>query len=97
MSLAVPALRARYLGYGKDIAANWLVWSKLAPLAQQWQALIGADVKSDTRKLFSTEAFTRSLTVDNFEPGFGPTAPPSMSLKNFVEQRHEYLVKYAAR
>jgi len=32
--------------------------------------------------------------VDNFEPGFGPTAPPAMSLKSFVEQRRKFLLNY---
>jgi len=92
--LAVPALRARYLAYIRDIAENWLDWKKIGPLITQWQSVIAADVKADTRKLFSTEAFTRSVTVDNFEPGFGPTAPPSLSLKSFMEQRRAYLLKY---
>jgi hypothetical protein len=92
--LAVPALRARYLGYVRDVAEHWLDWNQIGPLVQQWQSLIAADVKADTRKIFSTDAFTRSITQDNFEPGFGPTAPPSMSLKNFVEQRRAYLLNY---
>ena len=91
--LAVPALRARYTAYVKDIAKNWLDWNKIGPLTQQWQSLIAADVKADHRKIFSTAAFTKSVTEDNVERGFGPTAPPSMSLKSFVEQRRAYLLK----
>jgi hypothetical protein len=92
--LQVPSLRARYLADIHDIARDWLIWSRIAPLAQQYQSLIAADVRSDTRKIFSTEAFTKSITADNFEPGYGPTAPPLISLKNFVEQRREYLLNY---
>ena len=92
--LAVPSLRARYLANLRDIAQNWLDWNKLGPLIAQWQGVIAADVKADTKKIFSTEAFTKAVTVDNFEPGFGPTASPSMSLKSFIEQRREYLLKY---
>lgn len=91
--LAVPALRAKYVGYVKDIARNWLDWNKLRPLVNQWQSLIAADVKADNRKLMSTEAFSKAVTQDHFEPGFGPTGPPSMSLKSFVEQRRAYLLK----
>ena len=91
--LAVPALRARYVGYVKDIAQNWMDWKKMGPLVAQWQSLIAADVKSDHRKIFSTEAFTKAVTQDGFEPGFGPTAPPAMSLKSFMEQRRAYLLK----
>jgi hypothetical protein len=91
--LAVPALRARYVEYVKDIARNWLDWNKLGPLVDKWQSLIAADMKTDNRKLLSTEAFTKAVTVDRFEPGFGPTGPPSMSLKSFAEQRRAYLLK----
>ena len=92
--LAVPALRTRYLADMRDIASNWLDWNKLEPLAKQFQSVIAADVKADTRKIFSTAAFTRSVTEDEFEPGFGPTAPPRMSLKSFIEQRRAYLLNY---
>jgi hypothetical protein len=69
----------------------------MGPLVQQFQSVIAADVKADTRKIFSTEAFTKSITQDNFEPGFGPTAPPSMSLKSFFEQRRAYLLSYGVK
>jgi hypothetical protein len=91
--LAVPALKTRYVGYVKDIAQNWFDWKKIGPLVAQWQASIAADVKVDTRKIFSTEAFTKAVTVDGFEPGRGPTAPPNLSLKTFFEQRRAYLLK----
>jgi hypothetical protein len=94
--LAVPALRTRYLGYVRDIADRWLDWNRIGPLVAQWQSLIANEVKADTRKIFSTAAFTQSVTQDRFEPGFGPTAPPSMSLKNFVDQRRAYLLTYQA-
>jgi hypothetical protein len=55
--LAVPALQARYLGYLRDIAQRHMNWTTIAPRARQHQALIAADVKADTRKLYSTEAF----------------------------------------
>lgn len=93
--LVVPALRERYLGYVRDIATKWLDWQKLGPIAQGYQALIADDVKKDTRKLDSYEAFTKSLTEDTEEEGFrGPRR--SMSLKSFVEQRREYLLNLSA-
>jgi hypothetical protein len=92
--LAVPTLRARYLAYMRSMAETWLDWKKIAPLAGQWQAMIAADVAGDTRKLDSTEAFTRALTQDTQGPGFGPL--PRMSLKSFIEKRREYLLKSTA-
>lgn len=90
----MPALRARYLGYVRDIAENWLVWSKLGPLAQQYQALIAADVKADTHKLYPLEAFTKGATEDVEAEGFrGPRR--NQSLKSFVEQRRVFLLNHA--
>jgi len=90
--LAVPALRARYLGYVREIASTWLDWSKLGPLAQRYHSLIAAEVKADTRKLVSTEDFARNLTED---PTGGRGPGGRISLKNFADQRRAFLLKQA--
>jgi len=59
--LAVPALRARYLGYVRDIAERWLQWRVLEPIVTSAQALIADDVRTDTRKLDTFEAFERGV------------------------------------
>ena len=82
--LAVPALRAKYLGYVREIAEKWLDWNKLGPLAAKYQSVIAEDVKLDTRKLYATEAFETGLTGEN-------------SLKTFVDKRREYLLKVTPR
>jgi hypothetical protein len=79
--LAVPALRARYVAHVRDIAERWLDWKKLGPLAKSYQAVIADEVKLDTRKLYSTEAFESGL--DGGED----------SLRRFVEARREFLLK----
>ena len=76
--LAVPALRARYLTYVREIATKWLDWRTLGPLAQKYQALIAADVRADTRKLDTFEAFESGV----------------QALKSFAERRREYLLNY---
>jgi spore coat protein CotH len=81
--LAVPALRAKYLGYVREIADKWLDWRTLEPLIKQYQSLIAADVKADTRKLYTTERFTSG--VDRGDD----------SLKNFVDRRRAFLLKAA--
>lgn len=90
--MAVPSLRARYLGYVRAIAEEWLNWGKLGELAQGYHALIRDDVRTDTHKLDSFEAFTRGLDepAAGEQPGRGRRA--STSLKSFVEQRREYLL-----
>ena len=76
--LAVPALRARYMTYVKQIATKWLDWNTLGPIAQKYQALIAADVKTDTRKLDTFEAFQTGLET----------------LKAFATTRRTYLLNY---
>lgn len=91
--LAVPALRARYLGLIREIAEKWLDWNKLGPLAQQYHSLIALDVKADTRKLDSTEDFMKGLTEDIEGKGEGPGGGGTISLKTFAEQRRAFLFR----
>lgn len=58
--LAVPALRAKYLEYVRDVATTWLDWDRLGPIVSATQAMVDADVRTDTRKLTSYESFLRS-------------------------------------
>jgi hypothetical protein len=78
--LAVPALRARYVGYVRDIAEHWLDWTTLEPLVTQYQALIAADVRADTHKLSGI-------------PGFESAA---VDLKKFADERRAFLLNHAA-
>ena len=91
--LAVPKLRKLYLGYVREIAERWLDWKKIEPIAEQYQSLIASDVKADTRKLDSFEAFTAGVKEDSEEDG--PRGPRRrLSLKSFVEQRRAFLLEY---
>ena len=38
--LAAPELRARYLGYVRDIAEKWLDWNRLGPVVEQYREVI---------------------------------------------------------
>lgn len=79
--LAVPALRAKYLGYVKDIATKWLDWKTLGPLATKHQALIAADVQADPHKLDTYEAFQSGVTA----------------LRAFADARRAYLLSYVEK
>lgn len=79
--LAVPALKDRYLAYVKDIAEKWLDWKTVGPMVQGYQALIAEDVKADTKKLYSSEAFEADVAA-----GEG-------SLKSFLDKRRAFLLK----
>ena len=37
------------------IAHRWLDWQTVEPRVRAWQSLIAAEVKLDTRKLYSTD------------------------------------------
>lgn len=89
--LAVPSLRTRYLGYLKDIATNWLDWRRLGPIALKYQALVDADVRADTRKLETYEAF-RTLVERDMKTGNATI----MGLKTFADERRAFLLNYPA-
>lgn len=90
--LAVPKFRARYLGYVRHMAENWLDWNKLGPIAKQYHALIADEVKRDTKKLDSFEQFESSLEE---VPGDSAGQGRISSLKAFVDQRRTYLLNHA--
>jgi spore coat protein CotH len=79
--LAVPSLRTRYLGYVREIGDKWLDWRTLEPIVRQYQSLIAADVKADTRKLYPYERFESDIDRGD------------SSLKSFVDRRRAFLLK----
>jgi len=91
--LSVPSLRTRYLRHVHDMADKWLNWDRLAPLATQYQTLINADVKSDTRKLSSYESFTNNVAGVIRSEG-QERRGPAMTLKSFAEQRRAFLLQH---
>ncbi len=80
--LAIPALRERYLGYVNEVATRWLDWDTLGPRVEQWRGLIADDVRLDTRKLYSTQAFEESIDG------------PRESLREFIEERRAFLLAW---
>jgi hypothetical protein len=91
--LAAPALRARYLGFVRDIARDWLDWNKLGPIATRLHAQIDHEVEIDTRKLDTYENFKRGLTDDILSQGMRGSSY-LIGLKNFADQRREYLLDH---
>lgn len=91
--VAVPALRTRYLRYVKDMATTWLDWQRLGPIALKFQALVDADVKADTRKLDSYEAF-RTLVEGDLETKGARGPVTTIGLKTFADRRRAFLLNY---
>lgn len=81
--LAVPALRAKYLAYVREIADKSLDWKVIGPVAARYRALIGDEVARDTRKLYSTDAFQQT-TSEELLLG---------TLRQFFEQRRAFLLR----
>ncbi len=79
--LAVPALRARYLRYVREIAEQWLDWRTLEPIVRLHHALIADAVRADTKKLYTFQAFESGVTEG------------SESLKSFVDRRRAFLLQ----
>jgi hypothetical protein len=79
--LAVPALRAKYIGFVREIAQKSLDWSVLGPVVKQYRDLVADDVARETHKLFSTEQFLNSTADDG-------------SLRSFVDRRREFLLAW---
>jgi hypothetical protein len=91
--LAVPSLRIRYSQYVRDITEKWLDWKRVGPLVEQYHSLIAAEVKADTRKIDSFEAFTNGVAKDTQQSGgFRGFRGGQISLKSFVEQRRAFLL-----
>jgi hypothetical protein len=79
--LAVPALRARYLGYVREIAERHMDWKNIEPLVRRLRGLIADELRADTRKLYTYEAFVEGLGASD------------KSLKRFVDDRRAFLLK----
>lgn len=91
--LAVPALRQRYLHHVRTIAEQSLDWNKLEPLVNQCRVLIEKEVEADTRKLDSIDAFRAALGDGGAQAAAGARRP-GMPIKQFVQQRREYLLSH---
>ncbi len=85
--LAVPDLRQKYLQRVYQIAESSLDWKTLGPVVAGYRQLIEEEVKADTRKLATLEAF-QLATVDKAD------GERHQGLRAFVETRREYLLDY---
>lgn len=75
-------LRSRYLAHVRTIAEESLDWDRLEPVIDSYRRLIDADVESDTRRLYSYDAFVEGVA------GVG------LSLKRFIQERRDYLLAH---
>lgn len=83
--LNVPEYQQQYLQNLRDIA-QMLEWENLGPQVAQMRDLIEDEVKLDTRKLSTIEAF-RAATDQK-------AGPESQGLKAFSDQRSAFLLNH---
>ena len=89
--LSLPHWRTRYANYLSQITNDSLLWSKLGPVAKEYQDLIAAEVRQETHKPFSYERFVQELDQDPAQ-GSG-RQDEKQSLKSFLMIRRSYLLK----
>jgi hypothetical protein len=91
--LAVPELRRKYLANVKTIAEKWLDWNTLQPMVETYVSLIDAEVKADTKKLTSYDAFRQAVSFEPVPVGDGGIRT-RLSLRSFAEQRRAFLLNH---
>lgn len=85
----------------RAIAENWLDWEKTGPLVHRYRALIEDDVKTDTRKLDSTQAFVEGIDGGGQASGADAAGRAgasggARSLQSFFERRRAFLLQHPA-
>lgn len=85
--LNVPKWKARYIAHGRTVVDEWLDWEVLEPIINEYHELIDTEVQKDDKKLYRYEDFKGSAD--------GQAGRRSSSLKQFVTQRREFLLKHS--
>lgn len=84
--MASPRLKARYLAHVRTLTNEWLDWEKVGVVAKRLHEQIADEVKADTKKLYSNEAFENS--IEGAVTGGGRSA---VALKTFIDERNKAL------
>lgn len=79
--LAVPKFRAKYLENVKAIAREGLAWENLGARVNALRKVLEPEVKADTRKNSSYEAFISMTSADG-------------GLRQFADARRKFLLEY---
>ena len=91
--LAVPEWKERYLAHHRTMLQEIFDWKKLGPIVAKYQKLIEADVKADTKKLYSMQLFYDNATKDvRLSDRYGTYTIPG--LKSFTDIRRAYLLAH---
>ena len=89
--LSHPQWRARYLAHVRTVVEEWLDWAVIEPIVTEYHELIEATVQEDDKKLYAYQDFANAISGGEGTGGGGRSTP---SLKAFVTQRRDYLLKH---
>lgn len=84
--LEKPELKARYVAHVRTISQDWCDWKIVAPLIESYRELISDEIKLDTRKLTSWDAFEAGIGMSSSQ-GRGQ----SPGLQAFFKGRKAFL------
>jgi len=84
--LSNPKWRDEYLANLREIA-HLMAWENIGPRVKQYRALIEAEVRKDTRKLFTTKQFDDATSPSS--PGKNST-----SVRAFMDRRSAFLLQH---
>ena len=87
--LAVPAYRQKYLQYVRAIAEKKFDFEIIGPVIEGYRELLFDEVKADTRKLTSFDAFDAMSSREANQDG-----SPRPSLYTFLKDRREFLLNH---
>ena len=79
----------RYKWHIRSVIDSTFNPTHLVPLAQQWHAMIAADVANDTKKIYSTTLFQQNLNSTVSAPGTG--GGTITGLIPFIQARYAFL------
>ncbi|MDG3004664.1 CotH kinase family protein [Paludisphaera mucosa] len=98
--LAVPELKAKYLGYVKAIAEKDLDWKTLGPVVQKFKDLIDVEIEADAKKLSTYAAYQAATSSQPGAEGPAAKGPQrgrgpgggGMNLRAFADARRKFLL-----
>ncbi|HEY4310881.1 MAG TPA: CotH kinase family protein [Pirellulales bacterium] len=93
--LAVPSLQQRYLQHVRAIAEDFLDWDELRPVVESLAASIRPSIAEGTRQLYSLQEFDFAVSSENIPPP-SDGRHSTVSLRNFIQKRHDYLMNLPA-
>ena len=89
-TLTFPDWNRRYFSHYRSVFEDTVNWNTLGPIVARYHGMIAADVAADTKKIYTTQAFTDNLTLSVSTPT--GTVP---GLRTLIDARYNFLRAHA--